>query len=115
MAPYTRVVVAGYIGMEAGQQIARHARAILRRRSHVRQRSEILRERLRGPGDRSRIPLRTGECLLTSRGAFRYSGHAAEGGSRFANAILLEHDGECGTHARDVLLEALGDLVTAQV
>ena len=97
-------------------RLPRHGAPVRGGRAHVVDRREVARERgCAAAAAASRRPTgcRRAAASVAVRAHGR-GGHAAEGDARCANAFPVELEREAGEDRRDVLVEALGDLVGAQ-
>ena len=98
--------------LELAQQVLRDRQPVGRRSAHVADRREVLRER----GGRAARTSRSfhgcpDQRRLAGARALRRRRHAAERDPRGADRAAVELDCERGADRRDVLVEALGDLV----
>ncbi len=97
--------------MKLPQQVLRDRRAVGGGGAHVGERREIACQRRGGALAGRLVPGLTGERRLALRRALRGRGHPAERDPRRADRAALDSDRERGADRRDVLVEALGDLV----
>ena len=101
--------------MEIAQgEVFRRLHAIAGRGAHVGERREILFQRGGGRPEAVFRPGRAGEHGLEGARAFRNAGQAAKAGADGGDPAGLDAEVEGGTERRDILIEAFGDLVTAE-
>ena len=93
----------------ARQQAVRSARA------HVGDRRELPRQRLASPRDGRLGPRLPAQRLLARGRALRDRRHAAVGDTDVSHPALREPDVERAEQRRDVLVEAFGDLIAAEL
>src|SRR5215472_4955774 len=97
------------------KQVSRNAAPVHCARAHVGHGREIVVERThRRPYVRF-APLATGERALGGRRALGRGRHATEGNAHIGDLASLERDAERAAHRRNVLVEALGNLVRPQM
>src|SRR5687767_14806888 len=114
MVPHTCRSRLRGLGMQSAQEIARDLQAVIPRGTHVGERLEVLRQRLRRASDTCCVPLGAAESLLRRACALGRCGHATEADARCTDASVDEVEREGRADRRDVLVEALGYLVAAE-
>ena len=97
--------------LQPAHQVGGRAQPVGGAAAMVAHRGEVARDRSVDLGWRNLVPGAAGEGGFELRGALRAGRHAAVGGADIAHDVAVERETERRHHGRDVLVEALGELV----
>nr|GEU28080.1 hypothetical protein [Tanacetum cinerariifolium] len=100
---------------EAAQQVLRRLHPIAAGRAHVGQRREVLRNHVHRHPQVGFVPAQARERTFRARRAPWRGGHAAVGDAGVHDMVAVERERERRAHGRNILVEALGQFIGAEL